>query len=511
MQIKHAFILINLLLTNFMVTSGSISGIKNGRVNKKPNIVIIYVDDLGYGDIGVNGAKEVRTPNIDRLANNGVNFTDAHCSSATCTPSRYSLLTGSYAFRVNATVLRGNAPLLINPRKGTLPRMLQKAGYTTGVVGKWHLGLGNGNVNWNEEIKPGPKEIGFDYSFLIPATGDRVPCVFIENQMVRGLDPADPIQVSYGKKIEGYPTGLEHPELLRQASEPGHSKTIVNGIGRIGYMSGGKDVLWNDENFPFILTSKAKSFITENKENPFFLYLSFHDIHVPRLPNEKFIGKSTMGSRGDAIAQMDWCTGEVIKHLEKLGLAENTFVLFSSDNGPILFDGYDDQARELLGNHRPAGAFRGSKYSVYEAGTRVPTIAYWPGTVKPGISSALLTQVDWYSSLAELVGGTISTGDAPDSENHLKAWLGQREDGREFMLEEAGPLGLRMRNWKYIHPKSGIEWSGLSVRMVESGQSKYEQLYNLKNDISESKNIAGNHPDIVKQMQEKLDDILIPK
>ena len=159
----------------------------------KPNIVIIYVDDLGYGDIGVNGAVGVKTPNIDTLAENGLNFTDAHCSASPCTPSRYSLLTGSYAFRNNAAILEGDAPLIIDTTKETLPKMLQKAGYTTGVVGKWHLGLGKGKIDWNKRIPLGPKEVGFDYSFLIPATGDRVPCVFLENQKVVGLDLNDPI------------------------------------------------------------------------------------------------------------------------------------------------------------------------------------------------------------------------------------------------------------------------------------------------------------------------------
>jgi arylsulfatase A-like enzyme len=167
---------------------------------QKPNIIIIYCDDLGYGDIGINGARGVSTPYIDRLAKNGINFTDAHCTAATSTPSRYSLLTGRYAFRNNAAILPGDAPLLIDPQKGTIASMLKQAGYRTAVVGKWHLGLGLGSVNWNEEIKPGPREIGFDYSFLLPATGDRVPCVFLENQKVVGLDPDDPITVSYQRQ-----------------------------------------------------------------------------------------------------------------------------------------------------------------------------------------------------------------------------------------------------------------------------------------------------------------------
>ena len=464
---------------------------RNSATEVKPNIVIIYADDLGFGDIGVNGAKGVKTPNIDRLAQQGVNFTDAHCSAATCTPSRFSLLTGCYGFRNNAAVLPGDAPLIIDPNKGTLPSMLQKAGYTTGVIGKWHLGLGSGAVNWNEEIKPGPREIGFDYSFLIPATGDRVPCIFVENQKVVGANSNDPIMVSYGSEIDGYPTGKEHPELLKIMADPQHSNSIVNGVSRIGFMSGGKEALWKDENFPFILTNKASSFINENKAHPFFLYLAFHDIHVPRRPNEKFAGSSSMGARGDAIAQMDWCVGEVVKYLEDLGIAKNTLIIFSSDNGPILDDGYADQAVELLGDHRPGGSFRGAKYSILEAGTRMPTILYWPGTVKSGRSSALLTQVDLYASLANLVGQQLVSGDAPDSENHLESWLGRSEKGREYMLEEAYTVALRNGDWKFIKPQTGGTPEWLKNKKVDSGLSDEIQLYNLNDDVREEKKCSS--------------------
>lgn len=473
----------------------------------KPNILIIYADDLGFGDIGVNGAKGVKTPNIDFLAKNGVNFTDAHCSAAMCTPSRYSLLTGSYAFRANAAILPGDAPLLIDPSKGTLPSMLQKAGYKTGVVGKWHLGLGYGQVNWNDTIKPGPKEIGFDYSFLIPATGDRVPCVFVENQKVVGLDPSDTILVSYGPRIDGYPIGWEEPGLLRVIADQQHSSSVINGVSRIGYMKGGKSSLWRDEDFPFILLDKAKNFMKESEDKPFFLYFSFHDIHVPRLPNPKFRGASEMGARGDAIAQLDWCTGELLNTLEKLGIENNTLVIFSSDNGPVLDDGYDDKAVKLLGSHKPSGPFKGGKYSAYEAGTRMPTIVSWPKIVNPGVSDALLSQVDLYASLAHLVGQQLSNGDAPDSFDMLDAWLGKSAQGRKVMLEEAFTLSLRNDNWKYISPQEKPTPDWLADKVVEKGLSGKPQLYNLNDDVSERHDIASEHPDKVKMMQELLKEI----
>tara|TARA_B100000809_G_C15140564_1_gene533031 strand:+ start:10051 stop:11577 length:1527 start_codon:yes stop_codon:yes gene_type:complete len=480
--------------------------IKETTTNSKPNIVLIYVDDLGYADVGSYGAIGVETPNVDLLAKNGLKFTDAHSSAATCTPSRYSLLTGQYAFRNKAAILPGDAPLLIRPGTPTLPSMLQKAGYKTAVVGKWHLGLGNGDINWNASIKPGPNEIGFDYSFLIPATGDRVPCVYLENDKVVGLDKNDPITISYEKRIANEPTGILNPELVAMTGDPQHSQAIVNGVSRIGYMTGGEKALWVDEEFPLIMTSKAKTFIEDNKTSPFFLFFSFHDIHVPRVPNKQFVGKSTMGPRGDAIAQMDWCTGELLKTLKANGLTENTLVIFTSDNGPVLDDGYADRAVEKLGNHNPSGPFRGGKYSAYESGTRVPTITYWPGTIKPGVSNALMNQVDIYASIANLVNQDLKITDAPDSKNLLNAYLGKTNKGREVMLEEAFTLSLREGDWKYIRPinknREIPDW--MKNKDIESGLMKIPQLYNLSEDIGEQNNLAKSKPELVDKFETQL-------
>lgn len=476
--------------------------------NLKPNIVIIYVDDLGYGDIGVNGALGVETPSVDKLAKNGLNFTDAHSTSATCTPSRYSLLTGSYAFRNNAAILEGDAPLIIDTKKETLPAMLQKAGYVTGVVGKWHLGLGRGKIDWNSTISPGPKEVGFDYSFLIPATGDRVPCVFLENQQVVGLNQNDPITVSYRTKIEYYPLGSEHPELLKMHTDPYHQGSIINGISRIGYMKGGKEALWVDEDFPYILSSKATSFIKKEKNNPFFLFFSLHDIHQPRIANINFVESSSMGPRGDVIAQMDWCVGEVYKALKNENVLENTLLIFTSDNGPILDDGYLDYAIELVRDHKPGGKYRGTKYSVYEAGTRMPTIIHWPEKVKPGKSEALLSQVDLYASIASLVNHKIEKGAAPDSKNLLKAWLGEAKKGREFLLEEGYTFGLRMGKWKYIKPNDQPVPNWMVNKFVDPGFRKEVQLFDLEKDPSETTNIHKEYPEIVEKMERKLTEII---
>ena len=374
------FSLFGLLACSEQVTTEAAKEVATN--SQKPNVVIFYVDDLGYGDLSSYGATSVSTPNIDALAQDGIRFTDAHSSASTCTPSRFSLLTGKYAFRNKAAILPGDAPLIIDHTKPTLPKVFKKAGYKTAVVGKWHLGLGDGFVDWNKAVKPGPIELGFDYSFLLPATGDRVPTVYLENHHVVGLDPNDPIKVSYAENISDRPLGTEAPELLKMGADLQHSATIINGISRIGWMSGGKSAEWIDEDFPFVFTDKAKAFIQESKDEPFMLFFPFSDIHVPRAPNKMFVGKTSMGRRGDAIVQMDWMTGQIVDELKKLGLYENTLIIFSSDNGPVLDDGYDDDAVEKLGSHDPSGPFRGGKYSAYEAGTRVTLIVTYPNRIK---------------------------------------------------------------------------------------------------------------------------------
>ena len=381
----------------------------------KPNIIIIYADDLGYGDVSCYGAIRISTPNIDRLAGKGLRFTNAHCTSSTCTPSRYSMLTGEYAWRKSGTgILTGDAPAIIDPGRTTIASVLKKAGYRTGVVGKWHLGLGPASgADWNGDISCGPMDIGFDYNFIIPATGDRVPCVFVENRKVVNLDPADPITVSFSEPLYSEPTGRDHPELLKMHPSHGHDMTIINGISRIGYMSGGKSAWWTDENIADVITDKAVRFIENNKAKPFFLYFSTHDIHVPRVPSKRFAGKSGLGPRGDVILEFDWSVGRIMNTVDSLNLSDNTIIIVTSDNGPVVDDGYQDQAVERLNGHTPSGPLRGGKYSLFEGGTRVVFIASWNGKIIPGVSGALLSQIDLMSSFATLTGEDPQTGRWP--------------------------------------------------------------------------------------------------
>ena len=486
-------------------------GVVTEKNARPPNIIVFYADDLGYGDVSSYGASQISTPNVDVLANSGIKFMDAHSSAATCTPSRYSLLTGEYGFRKNAKILTGDAPALIGADTFTLPALLKKAGYKTAVIGKWHLGLGDGGVNWNETVSPGPREIGFDYSFLIPATGDRVPTVYLENQKVLNLNSNDPIYVDYETEIGNRPIGYKTQVTLRYQADIQHSATVINGVSRIGYMKGGKSAEWIDEDFHEVFTQKAKAFIRENKDEPFFVYFPFHDPHVPRLPHPRFQGATKMGPRGDAIVQMDWMTGSVMGEVAALGLTEDTLVVFTSDNGPVLNDGYDDQAVELLGNHKPAGPLRGGKYSAFEGGSRVPTIVSWPGTIQAGESSALVSQVDFVASFAALTGQTLPNTVAIDSRDMMAQFLGLKPKGRETLLKQSIPaMTLRMGDFKYIAAVENLATAGTFIKNdknIESGASEEPQLYNLSNDLAEMKNLAERHPDLAHEMNLKLEEI----
>lgn len=472
---------------------------------QQPNIVIIEADDLGYGDLSCYGASRIRTPGMDRVANEGIRFTQGYCTAATSTPSRYSLLTGLYPWtNRDAKILPGNAALIIDTQRITLPKVMKQAGYVTGSVGKWHLGLGDGAVDWNEKVYPGATEVGYDYSFIQAATNDRVPCIFIENGAGVNLDPADPLVVSYKRNFPGEPTGKDNPELLRMHPSVGHGGSIVNGVPRIGFQQGGRSAQWKDEDMAELFLRKAVGFVKENKDKPFFLYYGLHQPHVPRVPNERFAGKSGMGPRGDVILEADWCVSEFLAALDKLGLAENTLVIFTSDNGPVLDDGYQDQAVELVGDHKIAGPYRGGKTSLYDGGTCIPFMLRWPAQVKPGVSDALVCQMDLLASLAALVGQTYP--DKTDSQNTLNVFLGRSADGRkELVTEGMFNYAFRQGDWVMIPPYPDLYGDPEEAAFV--GFSNGYQLYNVKEDVGQQVNLAEKEPRRLRRMMMRFEQL----
>ncbi|MEZ6015429.1 MAG: arylsulfatase [Planctomycetota bacterium] len=469
-----------------------------------PNIVLVYTDDVGYADVSCYAGCAFETPNIARLAAEGARFTDAHASAATCTPSRYALLTGSYAFRnERARILPGTAPLIIDPASDTLPKRLRAAGYATAVVGKWHLGLGNGDVDWNEELTPGPREVGFERSFIVPATGDRTPCVYVEDGRVVGLDPDDPIQVSYGPRIDQGPSGKEARDTLKMDWSHGHNQTIVNGISRIGWMTGGQAARWVDEDMADTLTARALAFIEANADRPFFLYFSTHDIHVPRAPHARFVGRSGTGARGDAMLQTDWCVGELLRALDAHGLGENTLVVFTSDNGPVLDDGYVDRANEDLGEHDPNGPLRAGKYSLFEGGTRVPFLVRWPGKITPGtVTPALFGQVDLARTLCLLAGAEVPDASFPDSRDARAALVGEDRAGRPHLVLEGPRLALREGPWKCISPGPVQDGLGPWTRATVAAPAA---LFHLAEDLGEAHDVAAQQVERVAGMLARLE------
>lgn len=478
----------------------------HGQQEQRPNILLIVADDLGMGDLGAYGATAIRTPNIDSLAAGGIRFENGYATSATSTPSRYAMFTGMYPWRnADARILPGDAPLLIPVDVPTMPKMLQAAGYNTAAIGKWHLGMGDGNVDWNKEITPSANTVGFDYTCLIAATNDRVPTVYVRNGLVEGLDPEDPIYVDYDRNFEGEPTALTNPEMLKMHWHHGHNNSIVNGIPRIGFMKGGKKARWVDEDMADYFVGEVKEYIdSQSPDKPFFLYYGLHQPHVPRAPHARFVGSTDLGPRGDAVVEADWCVGEVISCLDKKGLLDNTLVIFTSDNGPVINDGYYDEAEERLGNHDPRNGTRGGKYSLYDGGTHIPLIVYWKGRVMPDVSHELVTQLDFFASIGRLTGGEVPEG--LDSRDNLEAFLGQDVSAREAMVLEAqGKLAYRSGRYAMIPPYKGPK---TNITKNELGNMREWGLFDLENDRFQENNIAGSCPEVLQKMESEFLDIV---
>lgn len=498
----------------FVCVVAALCLISAGPCRAKPNVIVIMADDLGYGDVGCYGATAVKTPNIDQLAAEGQRFTSGYCSASTCTPTRFSLLTGMYAFRQKGTgIAPPAAPAIIQPGTPTVASLLQSGGYQTAVIGKWHLGLGDPEPDWNGELKPGPLEIGFNHCFLLPTTNDRVPQVFVQDHRVLNLDSKDPLWVGSKLPAEDHVTGLSHRETLKMNWSHGHNGTIHNGISRIGFYTGGKAARFRDEDLADEWVKQSNAWIGENQGKPFFLFFAAHDIHVPRMPHERFQGVTTMGFRGDSIVQFDWCVGELMKTVARLGLTENTLFVLCSDNGPVLDDGYQDGAVEKLGEHEPAGPFSGGKYSVYEGGTRTPFITRWPGTIPAGVSEQVVCTIDLPASLAALAEVSLPKGACADSVNVADALLGKPgAKGRDFLVQQdngvSGNFGLRAGDWKLVRMKTKGKSEAKVSKKERGSTSVGHALYFLPEDPGEEKDVSAQNTEKTQELIAKLDVIV---
>lgn len=477
----------------------------------KPNVIIIYADDLGYGDLSCYGAMDIATPNVDKLAAGGVKFNNAYSTSAVCTPARYSLLTGEYPFRnADTTILTGDAKCIIAEDKLTLAKVFKQANYATAVIGKWHLGLSDGTINWNEPISHTPNDVGFDYSFIFPGTNDRVPLIYLKNHDVLNFDPADPIEVCYENKCPytDIDTYHQNPEKRTMESSHGHDNSLINGVGRLGFMRGGAKATWKDEDLCDTFLEQAKCFIAANKDAPFFLFYPTHQPHVPRVASKKFAGATKLGPRGDVIVEFDYIVGEVVATLEENNLLDNTIIIVSSDNGPVLDDGYHDQSPELNGNHRPTGPLRGGKYSKLDGGARIPFVVYAKNATASGESNALISQVDILASIATLLEIPLGANEAPDSQNMLDALLGKSGNGRRELMYESHSKHkvIRTKKWAYLEPSPGKAVQ--EKKNIELGHLPNDQLYNMIYDPGQRHNVATDYPDVVAQLKSDLAAIL---
>lgn len=475
----------------------------------KPNVILINVDDLGYGDIGCYGAIGVKTPNIDKLAKQGRSFTDFHSASSVCTPSRYALLTGRYPGRVNLYVpIFLHDSLVIDSNQLTIADVMKQAGYATAIVGKWHLGFQTHRpVDWNAELKPGPLELGFDYYFGYPTVSSHPPFVYIKNHHVLGLTKDDPMV--YGKHAE-----------TRWFPE----KFDLEGIG------GGRAAhfLYDERSVGTTFKDSAVNYIKAHKDVPFFLYFATTAIHHPFTPAPRFIGSSKAGRYGDYIQELDWVIGEVTKTLDEEGIANNTLLIFTSDNGGMLNQG--GQHAWQLG-HRQNGEFFGFKFDAWEGGHRVPLIVRWPGKIPAGsVSNTMFSNVDFLATLADLVGYKLKDGEGPDSFDAMEALIGNpKKPIRDLLIIHPGKksnLGIRKGKWVYISAQNGGGFRGTKIGEhdlggaaatlltyeknsdIENGKIKPDappaQLYDLENDPYQTKDVYYEHPEVVKELKELL-------
>jgi arylsulfatase A len=465
-----------------------LAGGSGSAADRKPNIVLVLADDLGYGDTSCYGAKLVETPNIDRLAREGRRFTDAHTPSSVCSPTRYGLLTGRYCWRTSLQrqVLAPAAPLHIEPTRPTLASVLKKHGYATAAVGKWHLGYGKPpRTDYTQPLSPGPKDVGFDYHFGVPSNhGDLTRC-FVENDQVVGRKPGEPFELA---AKGGMAKGLDQPRI--------------------------------DDRVDITLTENAVAWLDKNHDRPFFLYFTPVAVHNPVTPNKRFRGQSKMGIMGDYIRELDWCVGQILDALDRHKVADNTLVIFTSDNGGVVTADRDSaefpltlendeggavskhyraaQRTAYAAGHRSCGDLRGRKHSIYEGGNRVPFIARWPGKVPENTTcDELIGLTDVLATVAGIVGEMLPADAGEDSYDIGPALRGEKlaKPIREALVmhNAEGVFAIRRGPWKYV-ATGAAAGAPKNNQWVKEGENA--QLYNLADDPKEERDVLGQHADV---------------
>jgi len=481
----------------------------------RPNIVFIMADDMGFGDASpLNPDSTIPTPNFERLASEGMTFTDAHTPSAVCTPTRYGIVTGRYCWRsrLKSGVLNGYSPHLIEDGRQTVAAMLQDAGYKTAVIGKWHLGLDfatlppEGDHRWkfdySKPLTHGPHVLGFDYFYGIPASLDFPPYVYIENDQVLELPTVDQPSQSFPAYLRA---GERQPGLVM-------------------------------ENCLDDLTAKACEYIDDNKsaDQPFFLYFPLTAPHKPVLPHPRFRGKSGVGPYGDFVMQVDWTVGQVLNALDEAGIADETLLFYTSDNGSFMhrIDGEPDHFDVSVGSepsptkgpindhlqdetlqsynsdtHTANGVFRGTKADIWEGGHHVPFFVRWPGRVDAGSACAqTICLVDLFATCADIAGGETGPDAAEDSFSLLPLLDGDTDNGRAPVIHHsaAGMFAIRDGKWKMV------AGTGSGGRQDPRGK-KFEQpymLFDMEQDIREQHDVAAENPQVVEALTEKLEEIM---
>ncbi len=448
-----------------------------------PNIVYILADDLGYGDVScLNPDSKIRTPNIDRLANDGMIFTDAHSNSAVCTPTRYGVLTGRYAWRTHLRegVLWGFSKPLIDRDRMTVASLLKEQGYQTGMVGKWHLGMEwpllepitqpewnflNPRFDWTKAIENGPTARGFDSFFGISASLDMPPYCYINKDRPVGT-PTE--TKAFWKKRFGPATPDFDPEKVLPE-----------------------------------FTAKAVEYIADSakKPEPFFLYLALNSPHTPIAPSKKFQGKSGISPYADFVMETDWAVGQVLEALDKAGAGENTLVIFTSDNGCSPEANFEELAKA---GHNPNHIFRGAKADIWEGGHRVPFIARWPARVKAGsVSSDPVCLTDLMATAAGINGVTLPPDAGEDSVSMLPILLGTgKATSRTGIVHQSidGALSIREGKWKLEFCPGSGGWSHPKDAEARGNGLPELQLYDLDADLGETMNVQAAHPDVVKRL-----------